>query len=416
MIGLFYVAWDTVGIATGVAQGAALVAIGGALLGLRRLRRGGVTPEERVSVLVRELDLRMRQLGESLQEELERTKEESRRSRYLGELAWTIEIEEVMRRTLDAAAALEGVDAALVTALDETGEPMTKGAGLSDEEVRQLELDQRTGSGRVQSLTISYAQTPPTAADDPPPVATSLQVPIEARNRTIGILSAFSRDELRPFPEETQRSLEDLAARAGPALDNARRYLEARRLADLDARTGLHNARYFEETLEREVARARRYNRKLGLVVFDLDDFKQINDRDRSHLAGNAALAGVADRMREVLRSADIAARYGGDEFAVILPEAGVEEAERFYGRLRDHIAATPIPPVGQVSLSCGIGQLEGQEDWETFFRRVDDALYRAKESGKGQVASAVSGVRLISDDVLRSAISEIDQASNGTH
>jgi diguanylate cyclase (GGDEF)-like protein len=415
VIGLFYVAWDTVGIAAGVAVGAGLVAVGGGVIALRRLRAARGTPEDRVSALVRELDQRMRQLGESLQEELERTKEESRRSRYLGELAWTIEIEEVMRRTLDAAAALEAVDAALITALDETGEPMTKGAGLSDDEVRQLELDQRTGSGRVQSLTISYAQAPPTAADDPPPVATALQVPIEARNRTIGVVSVFSRDEMRPFPEETQRALEDLAARAGPALDNARRYLEARRLADLDARTGLHNARYFEETLEREVARARRYNRKLGLVVFDLDDFKQINDR-LGHLAGNAALAGVADRMREVLRSADIAARYGGDEFAVILPEAGIEEAESFYRRLRDHIAATPIPPVGQASLSCGIGELEPQEDWETFFKRVDDALYRAKDAGKGQVKAAVSGVRLISDDVLRSAISEIEQANNGAH
>lgn len=413
MTAVFYAAWDTVGIAAAIAVGAALAAFGAAALLWRRLRRGS-TPEERVSALVRELDLRMRQLGESLQEELERTKEESRRSRYLGELAWTIEIEEVMRRTLDAAAALEGVDAALVTALDEAGEPMTKGAGLSEEEVQQLELDQRPGSGRVQSLTISYAPNPLLSPEDLPPVALSLQVPIEARSRTIGVVSVFSRDDLRPFPEETQRALEDLAARAGPALDNARRYLEARRLADLDARTGLHNARYFEETLEREVSRARRYQRKLALVVFDLDDFKQINDR-LGHPAGNVALAAVADRMREVLRSADVAARYGGDEFAVVLPESGIQEAERFYERLREHIEAAAIPPVGQVGLSCGIGELEPQEDAETFFKRVDDALYRAKETGKGRVMAAVSGVRLISDEALRSAISEIEQANNGT-
>jgi diguanylate cyclase (GGDEF)-like protein len=417
VIGLFYVAWDTVGIAVGVAVGAALVAGGGSVLLVRRLRRGR-SPEERVSELVRELDSRMRQLGESLQEELERTKEESRRSRYLGELAWTIEIEEVMRRTLDAAAGLEGVDAALITALDAEGHPITRGVGLSDEELTQLELDQRTGSGRVQSLTISYAPTPSTAAADPPPVAVSLQVPIEARNRRIGVISVFSRDELRPFPEEAQRSLEDLAARAGPALDNARRYLEARRLADLDARTGLHNARYFEETLEREVARASRYDRKLALVVFDLDDFKQINDR-LGHLAGNAALAGVADRMRDVLRQADVAARYGGDEFSVILPEAGIDEARKFYDRLRRHIEATPIPPVGQVSLSCGIGELEKQqgrrEDAETFFKRVDDALYRAKNAGKGQVTEAYSGLRVISDDAFGSAISHIEEPNNGT-
>jgi diguanylate cyclase (GGDEF)-like protein len=407
--------WETVGIAAVVAVGASLLVVGLASIALRRLRDGPGSPEERISALVRELDLRMRRLGESLSEELERTKEESRRSRHLGELAWTIEIEEVMRRTLDAAAGLEGVDAALVTALDGTDEPMTKGAGLSEDEVRQLELDQRKGSGRVQSLTIAYAPPATAAPNGSAPVALSLQMPIEARSHTIGAVSVFSRDELRPFPAETYRALEDLAARAGPALDNARRYLEARRLADLDARTGLHNYRYFDETLEREVARARRYHRQLALVLFDLDDFKQINDRF-GHQTGNAALAGVAERMREVLRSADVAARYGGDEFAVVLPESGVEETEKFYDRLRNHIAATPIAPVGQVGLSCGVGELEGQEDWEAFFKRVDDALFRAKKSGKGQVVRALSSVRVISDDVLGSAISEIDEANDGVH
>jgi diguanylate cyclase (GGDEF)-like protein len=301
-----------------------------------------------------------------------------------------------------------------VTALDETGQPMTKGSGLSDEELAQLELDQRTGSGRVQSLTISYATPPGAAAGDPPPVALSLQVPIVARTHTIGIVSVFSRDEFRPFPDETVSALEDIAARAGPALDNARRYLEARRLADLDARTGLHNARYFEETLQREVARARRYNRRLALVMFDLDDFKRINDRF-NHLVGNAALAAVADRLREVLRGADVAARYGGDEFTVVLPEAGLEEAKMFYGRLREHVSQKALEPVGRISLSCGIGELEGQESWDTFLMRIDDALYRAKWAGKDQVAEAVSAARLLSGGDLNSAVSDIDPPTNGT-
>ena len=81
------------------------------------------------------------------------------------------------------------------------------------------------------------------------------------------------------------RSSRTLALRAGPAIDNARRFREARQLADLDALTGLHNRRYFHETLQREVARAHRYSRNLALVVFDLDDFKAINDRI-GHLAG----------------------------------------------------------------------------------------------------------------------------------
>ena len=113
-------------------------------------------------------------------------------------------------------------------------------------------------------------------------------------------------------------------------MHNARRFREARQLADLDALTGLHNRRYFNETLSREVARAQRYNRRLGLLVFDLDDFKAINDQI-GHLAGDSVLSEMAERVREVVRSSDIACRYGGDEFTVVMPESGLEDADQLY-------------------------------------------------------------------------------------
>jgi diguanylate cyclase (GGDEF)-like protein len=144
-----------------------------------------------------------------------------------------------------------------------------------------------------------------------------------------------------------------------------------------DALTGLLNRRYFGEALAREVTRAREENTPLALVVVDLDDLGQINNRF-GHRVGNAALTGVADRIRDVLRSAGMAARCGGDEFAVILPAAGIDEAQHFYSRLREHITATPIEPLGRISLSRGIAELGKQEDWETFFTRANDALYRA--------------------------------------
>src|SRR5207237_10070449 len=118
-----------------------------------------------------------------------------------------------------------------------------------------------------------------------------------------------------------------LAKRAGPAIGNARRFREARQLADLDALTGLHNRRYFHETLAREVARAHRYGRQLALVIFDLDDFKAINDRI-GHLSGDGVLAETAERVRDVVRSADIACRVGGHDFAVILPDSSTADAD----------------------------------------------------------------------------------------
>ena len=158
------------------------------------------------------------------------------------------------------------------------------------------------------------------------------------------------------------RELEELAKRAGPAIENARRFREARQLADLDALTGLHNRRYFHETLAREVARAQRYGRQLALIVFDLDDFKAINDRI-GHLSGDAVLAETAERVRDVVRSADIACRVGGDEFAVILPESSTADADQLYHRLRGAVSSRPVGQAGRLSLSAGIADLLPDDD-----------------------------------------------------
>ena len=172
-----------------------------------------------------------------------------------------------------------------------------------------------------------------------------------------------------------------------------------RRLADLDSLTGLHNRRYFHETLAREVARARRYGRRLALIVLDLDDFKAINDRI-GHLAGDAVLAETAERVRAVVRSADIACRVGGDEFAVVLPESSRADGDRLYRRLHSAVSSRPIGQAGHLTLSAGISELLPEEDSTAFFERADEALYRAKARGKGQiVAAGTSGPAAGSDD-----------------
>jgi diguanylate cyclase (GGDEF)-like protein len=182
-----------------------------------------------------------------------------------------------------------------------------------------------------------------------------------------------------------------LTLRAGPAIENARKFREARQLADLDALTGLHNRRYFHETLARECARAHRYRRRLALIVFDVDDFKSVNDKV-GHLAGDAVLAEAAGRAREVIRTADIPCRVGGDEFSVIMPESGIEQAEQLFGRLQETISGRPIEQAGRLDISAGVAELQQDDDSISFFERADEALYRAKEAGKGQSVTADGG------------------------
>ena len=217
-----------------------------------------------------------------------------------------------------------------------------------------------------------------------------MAVPLLRDDEQLGFLTIFTRSGGRSFSEDDVQELEQLALRAGPAIENARRFREARQLADLDALTGLHNRRYFHETLAREVSRAQRYNRSLALIVFDLDDFKAINDRI-GHLAGDAVLADAAERVRDSVRSADIACRVGGDEFAVILPESTLADADQLYRRIHQSVSSRPISQEGRLFLSAGVTDLRPEDDAVAFFERADDALYRAKEAGKGRMVTAGS-------------------------
>jgi diguanylate cyclase (GGDEF)-like protein len=221
-----------------------------------------------------------------------------------------------------------------------------------------------------------------------PLVRSGVVLPVRSDGTTLGTLTAFTRSSSRRLGEGEIGELERLAFRAGPALDNARRYQEARALADLDALTGTHNRRFFHETLAREVARAQRYRRRLSLIVFDLDDFKSINDRV-GHLAGDAVLAEAAARMLSVVRSADVACRVGGDEFAIVLPESSAGDAELLAGRIARAIGERPISGVGKLELSAGVAELRPGDRPNELFERADEALYRAKELGKARTVLA---------------------------
>jgi diguanylate cyclase (GGDEF)-like protein len=353
-------------------------------------RRRASSTEERVAEVVASLNARMDELGQELKEALERAEEEGRRNRILGELAGSIDLDEVLSRTLEAAGALPGVDAALVLLPQtEEGKPIVATLGLSVEEAERHAVTGPPDGRLARSINMSYTYPElDQSNDETGAIHAGLAVPMPGDENAIGYLTIFTRRAGHSFGEGDVRELETLALRAGPAIENARRFREARKLADLDALTGLHNRRFFHETLAREVARAHRYSRQLGLIVFDLDDFKVINDRI-GHLAGDSVLAEAAERIRGVVRSADIACRVGGDEFAVVLPESSLQDADQLYRRIQNAVSARPVGEAGKLFLSAGVAELQPEDDAVTLFERADDALYRAKNAGKGRVIAA---------------------------
>jgi diguanylate cyclase (GGDEF)-like protein len=328
----------------------------------------------------------MDELSGELTVAVERAEEESRRTRVVIDITRSVDLDDVLARTLEAATAVTDADAAVITVRTHDGKPIVATMGLSAEEAeRQGAAVPGDGRG-ARSIVMSFRYAPG-EADAAKLIYGGLGVPIVGEDHT-GFLTVFTRSPNRSFDEQVATQLEELAAQAAPAIENARRFREARQLADLDALTGLHNRRYFHETLAREVARAHRYSRRLSLIVIDVDDFKNVNDRI-GHLAGDAVLAELAERVRDVVRSADVACRVGGDEFAVILPESGLADADQLYRRIQTAVSARSLGHGDRVVLSAGVTELRPDDDAIAFFQRADEALYRAKELGKGRAVIA---------------------------
>jgi diguanylate cyclase (GGDEF)-like protein len=167
---------------------------------------------------------------------------------------------------------------------------------------------------------------------------------------------------------------------------------EVYQLATLDALTELCNRRHFVDVVDREIARALRHARPLSLCIIDVDLFKPVNDRF-GHAAGDGVLRQLAAIVRRFVRDEDVAARIGGEEFAVLLPEADAEAARAFAERLREAVATTPFDIAGQphrLTISIGIAMAgPGRGDRPALMKAADAALYRAKEDGRDRVRIA---------------------------
>lgn len=161
--------------------------------------------------------------------------------------------------------------------------------------------------------------------------------------------------------------------------------VEIHTLSVTDALTGIFNRKRFNEVLESEIRRVKRYGGVLSLMMFDIDHFKRVND-SYGHDAGDEVLVTVTSVVKQVVRSTDLLARWGGEEFMVLCPSTGLKETADFAERIRADIEKKQIETVGHVTSSFGVATFGEFDTPETFLKRVDNALYKSKEGGRNRV------------------------------
>jgi len=211
-----------------------------------------------------------------------------------------------------------------------------------------------------------------------------VMLPLVVKGETIGLAELISRGPIEA-DEERLVLARTIANEASIALENARLYTEARALADRDPLTGFFNHRSLHERFGQEAVLARRIHRPLSLLMMDVDDFKLVNDTF-GHLLGDEVLRWTAETIRRTLRASDIPARYGGDEFAILLPDADGDEASRTAERLIEAFAGSTFCHDGRlnvlIGVSIGVATFPGDGRTAAELITVADAgLYRMKRS-----------------------------------
>lgn len=221
-----------------------------------------------------------------------------------------------------------------------------------------------------------------------------ISYPITIGGRKIGLLNVANKRTGQTFDEIDLSLLEIVGPQVALAMERAewhQRATQFQLMSITDPLTGLLNRRYLEERLTEELSRSQRYSYSMSCLMIDIDDFKTYNDRN-GHQAGDVALKITAHSLKAALRSADIACRYGGEEFCILLPQTTVSEAGVIAERMRQKVADTVYPhgasqPSGRVSISIGISTLAKHIDTaESVIAAADRALYTAKSLGKNRI------------------------------
>lgn len=334
-----------------------------------------------------------------------------------------------MRRTVDQLAAFNDIAKALTSTLELDEVLKLIGARLShilgaerwsllleqDDGLLHFTLAQGPGAERLKDEVVVpgegiagavFASGKPrlcrSARDDPDFVerfdfvtgtatGSVLAVPLTVRDRVLGVLELVGPQDGTPFSMEDLRAAITIADFAAIAIENARNFKKVQELTLIDEHTGLYNARHFAALLEGEVARCARFARPLSLLFLDLDDFKKVNDT-RGHVVGSAALRHAGQLLVTCIRGVDVAFRYGGDEFAVLLVETGPDGARTVGQRVVEAFRASPFEPGqgGAVQLTVSVGYASFPDHGispTALLQAADASMYRAKKAGKNRLA-----------------------------
>lgn len=221
-----------------------------------------------------------------------------------------------------------------------------------------------------------------------------ISFPITIGGRKIGVLNVTDKSDGESYDEVDLSLLEIIGPQVALALERAEwqeRATEFQLMSITDPLTALPNRRYLEERLTEELNRSKRYDYPMSFLMIDIDDFKNYNDTN-GHQAGDLALQIAAHCLKAALRSADIASRYGGEEFCILLPQTSISEAGVIADRIRQRVSTTHFPhgkaqPLGRVTVSIGVATYSTIiNSAETVIAAADRALYQAKSFGKDRV------------------------------
>jgi len=303
----------------------------------------------------------------------------------------SLELGVILQKTVsEVGAALNVACCALRVEAQAEVEPLTYSYFAGDE----AKLEQSEVAKQLELISLAMAKQPELSMRDGSDDAESesetfpfVVVPLIVHERFIGVLKVTDNDPARTWQDNEILLLRTVADQVAVAINHAALFAQTERQALTDPLTGCYNRRSFEMQLDRELQMAVRLHQPLSLLMLDLDKFKELND-SVGHDAGDSALRQLADCFREELRGVDTASRFGGDEFALILPQAYSEGAFIVADRLRRRIHEVKIRGFGRLAASIGIAAFpEHASSRSELIVAADAALYSAKRAGRNRVA-----------------------------